>query len=256
MSELIINLDTATPLVLRSAIKMCQELLGEQDKISCPSCHNVHVDDGKVPLTDIHRSNLDNLNSAAVNTWTEEAQHIQQEHVDSLNVRMESREAGSPVGTVTTFNPPGLPAEFTLVQQRPVTNGLPAEFTPGTAATQQPGIELDSAGLPWDSRIHSSNKTKLANGTWRPKKGVDASVQTKVVKQIANEVTHVPPAPPAGTGMTWEILLQRIVAATQSGRINVVEFNQWLLDRNVQGGVAMLSLRNDLWNDVINTFGV
>lgn len=31
--------------------------------------------------------------------------------------------------------------------------------------------ELDSEGIPWDSRIHSSSKKKIANGTWRLARG-------------------------------------------------------------------------------------
>lgn len=33
--------------------------------------------------------------------------------------------------------------------------------------------ELDSEGIPWDSRIHASSKAKVANGTWRIKRGVE-----------------------------------------------------------------------------------
>lgn len=43
-----------------------------------------------------------------------------------------------------------------------------------TAAPQQPShVELDSEGLPWDGRIHSSSRGKIANGTWKLVRGSD-----------------------------------------------------------------------------------
>lgn len=34
----------------------------------------------------------------------------------------------------------------------------------------------DSAGLPWDARIHSEGQTKNADGTWRKRRGVDKAL--------------------------------------------------------------------------------
>lgn len=49
--------------------------------------------------------------------------------------------------------------------------------TPGIAGTQ----ELDSAGLPWDARIHSSSKEKLVkDSTWKLKRGVDQNLVAQV----------------------------------------------------------------------------
>ena len=41
---------------------------------------------------------------------------------------------------------------------------------------QAPGIEVDSAGMPWDHRIHASSRAKVADGTWRQRRNLDPNV--------------------------------------------------------------------------------
>lgn len=74
---------------------------------------------------------------------------------------------------------------------------VPANATP--AASPAGGVELDSAGLPWDERIHASTKTKIANGQWKSKRGLN---DPAFVKRVEDELRGVasaptPPAPPA-----------------------------------------------------------
>ncbi len=46
-------------------------------------------------------------------------------------------------------------------------------FPANTAAPQSPNLaEVDSGGMPWDARIHSSSKAKVADGSWKYKRGV------------------------------------------------------------------------------------
>lgn len=40
--------------------------------------------------------------------------------------------------------------------------------------------EVDSAGLPWDERIHSSSKEKVKGDTWKYKRGVDKNLVTQI----------------------------------------------------------------------------
>jgi hypothetical protein len=40
--------------------------------------------------------------------------------------------------------------------------------------------EVDSEGIPWDKRIHSSSKKKVANGTWRLGRGVDENLAMQI----------------------------------------------------------------------------
>lgn len=76
--------------------------------------------------------------------------------------------------------------------------------TPVAAAVPLPACGLDSAGFPWDERIHSSSKNFTADGSWRKKRGVsDALVaevegQLRQLMQIPAPVAAVPPPPPPG----------------------------------------------------------
>lgn len=66
-----------------------------------------------------------------------------------------------------------------------------------------PQVPLDKEGLPWDSRIHSSSKAFIADGTWKLRRGVDPA-EVATVKAQLRELMAVPqvgpvsvPVPPA-----------------------------------------------------------
>lgn len=50
-----------------------------------------------------------------------------------------------------------------------------------------PTVELDVHGYPWDDRIHSSSKSKNADGSWRGRKGVPPPTITKVKAELASK---------------------------------------------------------------------
>lgn len=68
----------------------------------------------------------------------------------------------------------------------------------GFAAPTAPvpaSAELDSAGLPWDKRIHASTRAKLQDGTWRKLRGVDEALIATVEAELrAVQAIPVPPA--------------------------------------------------------------
>ena len=73
----------------------------------------------------------------------------------------------------------------------------------GTPDTICNTVPLDKEGLPWDSRIHSSSKAFIADGTWKLRRGVDPAEVAKVKAQL-RELMAVPkvdpvsvPVPPA-----------------------------------------------------------
>lgn len=97
--------------------------------------------------------------------------------------------------------PNGLPA-LPLVPTASGASTLPASgATAGNAASTLPAAELDSAGLPYDVRIHSAGKSKIANGTWKLKKGVDKALVDQVNAQnkqlIGQPLPTTTPAPAA-----------------------------------------------------------
>ena len=77
------------------------------------------------------------------------------------------------------------------------------------AGAQTGDDHLDSAGLPWDARIHASTRTKLkADGRWKQKRGVDAALVASVEAElravmaippggVQTVAAAVPPPPPA-----------------------------------------------------------
>lgn len=69
-------------------------------------------------------------------------------------------------------------------------------------AAQPTGAELDSAGLPWDARIHAESKNKIADGTWRRKRILDAALLAHVeaeLRQVMGALVVLPPAIPNAT---------------------------------------------------------
>lgn len=56
-------------------------------------------------------------------------------------------------------------------------------------------VELDTAGMPWDARIHQKSRNKTKPGTWKVIKGLDPAVLQAVVMEIAAARTGGASAP-------------------------------------------------------------
>lgn len=70
--------------------------------------------------------------------------------------------------------------------------------TPGKVIDSIPPVTLDKEGLPWDSRIHSSSKAFIADGSWKLRRGVDPAEVIAVKEQLKALMCvprFVPPAP-------------------------------------------------------------
>jgi len=52
-------------------------------------------------------------------------------------------------------------------------------------------VQLDSEGLPWNERIHTSARTKIANGTWKLKRGITPDL-VEIVKEELRALMAVP----------------------------------------------------------------
>lgn len=74
----------------------------------------------------------------------------------------------------------------------------PADIIAASTLPAAGGAELDSKGLPWDARIHSSNKKKTADGSWWGRKGVDKNLVAKIEGELRSTVSAAP-APAANT---------------------------------------------------------
>lgn len=72
---------------------------------------------------------------------------------------------------------------------------------PVPTGTLDANVKRDSAGVPWDVRIHAGTQTTKQDGTWKQKKGVDAAIVATVLAEIgavkAADVAPLVPAAPA-----------------------------------------------------------
>ncbi len=72
----------------------------------------------------------------------------------------------------------------------------------GAEAASASGVELDAEGLPWDVRIHSSNRKKTAKDVWNRKRNTDDAMWDHVRTELRNAMgapavpaVPLPPAP-------------------------------------------------------------
>jgi hypothetical protein len=85
--------------------------------------------------------------------------------------------------------------------------------TPGTVSAPAastgtvPGVELDAEGIPWDASIHASSKGKIANGTWKVKRGTgeaylnERKALLKAAVSVGNAAPAGAPATPSGNAL-------------------------------------------------------
>lgn len=101
----------------------------------------------------------------------------------------------APVDTpATTLAPPPTIAPLPLA----VADGSEASHAVPPTGSPASNVALDARGLPWDSRIHSREKTHIANGNWKNKRGVPE----KILADVEAELRNLMAIPPAATVAT------------------------------------------------------
>lgn len=126
----------------------------------------------------------------------------------SAVVRPNPAPSVQPVPSVAPFTAAAVPLPTAPVEQpdtspAPTIAFAPAVLTaPSPAPTAAPltappaatgSGERDSKGMPWDGRIHASTKAKVADGSWRYKRGVEDAT----IAQIEGELRAALAAPAA-----------------------------------------------------------
>lgn len=125
----------------------------------------------------------------------------------------------------------------------PIPVPSPASMAPPVAAPPTPpapavGTPVDIQGMPWDGRIHSSSKEKIADGSWRKRRNtppetvaqVEAELRATMAAPVPPAAASVPPAPPAPAApgapvvamdeiAAFQSLMQRVVSAQTSGKL-------------------------------------
>ena len=81
-----------------------------------------------------------------------------------------------------------------------VPSAAPTVAPPTAPPAASGSVERDSKGMPYDGRIHSASKNKVADGSWRYKRGVDEAVVIAVEAELR---TAASAAPVGGVGTPW-----------------------------------------------------
>ena len=105
--------------------------------------------------------------------------------------------AVSDAGVISATVPPPPPAVTVAPGVPPMTVAIP------TPPTLPSNLDLDTQGLPWDNRIHSTPATKNADGSWRSRRNLDPDVKEQVTAELkralaaplAEPAAPTPPAP-------------------------------------------------------------
>lgn len=154
------------------------------------------------------------------------------------------------------------------VPQAPVESSPvpPSAPTPPVAPTVEEApassVELDKRGLPWDARIHSGAKSKLANGNWKLARGVDPVLVTQVEAELyqsrsapAPAATPIPPAPPApmeDAPADFTTLVMRLSEWQAAGRITKEQIAAAVNEHGI-ASLPLLATRPDLVPQVWST---
>lgn len=126
-------------------------------------------------------------------------------------------------------------------------------------------VELDSSGLPWDERIHSAGKSKIGNGTWKLKRGVDKALVEQVQAEhmqaapVNDPSVFAAPQAPAEekTGPTqWPDVLTRAVPKQMDGSYDVLREQQFFSEHGLTGQLPILATRPDLFDAFIEAMGL
>ena len=174
-------------------------------------CGHEHQDSGAIPRSEFTGEQLRGAYEAPINPRPDPVDGTTAQPL-SFTPGDVSGSAPSPAGAAQLPIAPEGPADG--VPMPPTVASVPAPPTvaPGAPAgltTPAPSGDVDSTGLPWDKRIHSSSKAKNADGSWRKLRGLnDGALVARVEAELrartaagaepAQSTVAVPTPPPAG----------------------------------------------------------
>ena len=139
---------------------------------------------------------------------------------------------------------------------------------------EEEAVELDSDGVPWDERIHSSNRKMTKKGVWTRQRGIDPSYFDEVYAELKTGVAipslpisddappppppaDAPPPPPPPLNLetssvedgewNWNTLVKSLSQAIKSGEVSKADQDSALKEVGVEL-FPLLSVRTDLYN--------
>ena len=158
----------------------------------------------------------------------------------------------------------------------PPSAASPVPSPPPAAATPAPAAAVDAKGLPWDERIHASSRAKIADGSWRMKRGVQSHVVEAVEAELRAQMGFVgqsgstvapadgasvppPPAPaplpPGPPALTFGIVASRIGKAVAAGTLSGNVLSVKLAELGFPDGLHTVNARPDMWQKILDTLG-
>ncbi len=99
----------------------------------------------------------------------------------------------------------------------------PVDTVVETAAAPVVTGPLDSAGYPWDARIHASTKTTTADGKWKYKRGVDATIKAAIEAELKGDMPAYDAIPAQGVEG-----VETMPAETAGAPLDFASFMAWL----------------------------
>ena len=114
---------------------------------------------------------------------------------------------------------------------------------------KQPSIEVDSNGLPWDSRIHARTKTKNKDGSWKGLRGVGPKMLDKVQDELktVQEIPVTPsiPLPPEAPIKDFAAFMTLVTTNITAKNIEKVDVNKVLSQFGIPS-IPVVATRPDL----------
>ena len=132
----------------------------------------------------------------------------------AANIKDEHFVAGTALDPAAVFGgtPVADPLPLSTIVPPPPVSIVPTTLIPGPVSSVA-AVELDVKGLPWDSRIHSSSKNKLANGCWKVARGkapeyvASVEAELKGVAAVTKPGVPLPPVPVAPDVTPYDVAL-------------------------------------------------
>lgn len=112
-----------------------------------------------------------------------------------------------------------------------------------------PQVELDSNGLPWDSRIHARTKTKNKDGSWKGLRGVGPKMLDKVEGELktVQEIPESPsiPLPPEAPAKDFAAFMTLVTTNIANKKIEKIDVNKILSHFGIPS-IPVVAARPDL----------
>ncbi len=218
----------------------------------------------------------------------EKAGHVEGATATVLSVE-QSPSAEDIFGTKTDSTPVATAAPTGVVHDvqpqtvAPTTGAAAAS----TVATASPSSEVDSAGMPWDARIHTANKSTVKAGTWKYKPKTDKALIAQIEQDYRDQgfgtpataepepqqaapaatvmpgvqptapaqaqVTQAVAQAPTESGVTFPMIVTQITMGISGNKFTAADVSD-LLSKYGLSSSGELSVREDLlqpfWNDL------